>query len=57
MTNLKTAAELKAIAKERSLDKYGVLIIANIIIIIINSNSFKKEILVYSNISYFSFYI
>ncbi|MBO4456941.1 MAG: DUF975 family protein [Butyrivibrio sp.] len=35
MTNLKTAAELKAIAKERSLDKYGVLIIANIIIIII----------------------
>ena len=32
MTNLKTSTELKAIAKERSLDKYGILILANIII-------------------------
>ena len=35
MTNLKTAAELKAIAKERSLDKYGILILANIIIFVL----------------------
>ena len=35
MTNLKTAAELKAIAKEKSLDKYGILILANIIIFVL----------------------
>ena len=35
MTNLKTAAELKAIAKERSLDKYGIIILANIIIFVL----------------------
>lgn len=35
MTNLKTAAELKAIAKERLLDKYGILILANIIIFVL----------------------
>lgn len=35
MTNLKTASELKAIAKERSLDKYGILILANIIIFVL----------------------
>ena len=35
MTNLKTTAELKAIAKERSLNKYGTLIFANIIIFLI----------------------
>jgi len=35
MTNLKTSTELKAIAKERSLDKYGRLILANIIIFVL----------------------
>ena len=35
MTNLKTSTELKAIAKERSLDKYGILILANIIIFVL----------------------
>ena len=37
MTNLKTSAELKAIAKERSLDKYGTLILANIIIFVLQT--------------------
>ena len=32
MSNLSSAAQLKAIAKERSLDKYGTLIAANVII-------------------------
>ena len=32
MTNLSSSAQLKAIAKERSLDKYGTLIAANVII-------------------------
>lgn len=35
MTNLKSSAELKAIAKERSLEKYGTLISADLIVIII----------------------
>ena len=32
MTELKSSSELKAIAKEKSLDKYGTLIFANILI-------------------------
>ncbi len=35
MTNLKSSSELKAIAREKSLDKYGTLITADILIIII----------------------
>ncbi len=35
MSNLSSASQLKAIAKERSLDKYGTLIAANVIIFVI----------------------